>query len=68
MVTQDTGFTKLIPTGRGLFAFGSLEEATAAVQEINRDYLDHCRAARAVAAEYFAAETVLRDLLAAAGL
>jgi len=68
VVTQDTGFTKLIPTGRGLFAFGSLEEATAAVQEINRDYLDHCRAARAVAAEYFAAETVLRDLLAAAGL
>jgi glycosyltransferase involved in cell wall biosynthesis len=68
VVTQDTGFTKLIPTGRGLFAFGSLEEATAAVQEINRDYVDHCRAARAVAAEYFAAETVLGDLLEAAGL
>ena len=68
VITQDTGFTKLIPTGRGLFAFDSLEEATAAVQEINRDYGRHCRAARAVAAEYFAAETVLRDLLAAAGL
>ena len=68
VLTQDTGFAKLIQTGRGLFAFDTLEEATAAMQEINRDYIDHCRAARAVAAEYFAAATVLRDLLAAAGL
>ena len=68
VITQDTGFTKLVPTGRGLFSFDSLEEATAAVQELNRDYGAHCRAARALAAEYFGSDTVLRDLLATAGL
>ena len=68
VITQDTGFTKLVPTGRGLFSFDSLEEATAAVQEMNRDYGAHCRAARALAAEYFGSDVVLRDLLATAGL
>ena len=67
VITQDTGFTKLIPTGRGLFAFDSLEEATAAVHEMNRDYEAHCRAARALAVECFGSNTVLRALLAAAG-
>ena len=68
VITQDTGFTKLVPTGRGLFSFDSLEEATAAVQEMNRDYGAHCRAARALAAEYFGSDVVLHDLLATAGL
>jgi hypothetical protein len=68
VVTQETGFGKFIPTGRGLFAFNTMEEVLAAVDEINADYTKHCRAAREVAEEYFAAEKVLKTLLHDAGL
>jgi hypothetical protein len=34
----------------------------AALEEVNRDYLHHSRAARQVAEEYFAAERVLGRL------
>ena len=53
---------------QGLFAFANLEEAVAAVEQINSDYAVHCRSARWVAEEYFAAERVLAKLLAAVGL
>ncbi len=62
VVTQDTGFGKLVPTGAGLFAFSTVEEAAAAVDEVNRDYERHCLAARRVAQEYFAADRVLTRL------
>ena len=35
-----------LPTGRGLFAFSTLEEAAAAVEQINADYAGQARAAR----------------------
>ncbi|HEV8713144.1 MAG TPA: hypothetical protein VGX03_09975 [Candidatus Binatia bacterium] len=63
VVTQETGFSKYIPTGRGLFAFSTTEEALAALDAISRDYPSHLHAAREIAAEYFAAEKVLRKLL-----
>jgi len=62
VVTQDTGFGKLLPTGEGLFAFSTIEEAAAAVDEINHDYERHCRAARRIAEEFFAADRVLARL------
>jgi hypothetical protein len=62
VVTQDTGFGKFVPTGRGLFAVNTPEEAAAAVEEINRDYADHARAARAIAAEFFDSDRLLADL------
>jgi len=62
VVTQDTGFGKLLPTGEGLFAFSTVEEAAAAVDEINHDYERHCRAARQIAEEFFAADRVLARL------
>jgi hypothetical protein len=68
VVTQDTGFSNIIPTGRGLFAIQSVEEAAAAVDEINRDYAMHCAAAREVAAEYFDGIKVARRLLKDLGL
>ncbi len=68
VVTQETGFSKFVPTGRGLFAFGTVEEAVAALEEINRDYSDHCRAARDVAAGYFDSDLVLGELCREAGL
>jgi hypothetical protein len=63
VVTQNTGFGKFVPTGRGIFAVNTPEEAPAAVEEINRNYATHARAARAIAAESFASDRLLADLL-----
>jgi hypothetical protein len=68
VVTQDTGFGKFIPTGNGLFAFTTLEEAVSALATINADYVHHAHAAREIAETYFAADTVLRKLLHDAGV
>jgi hypothetical protein len=63
VITQETGFSKFVPVGRGLLAFRDLEEACAAVDAVNRDYEMHRRAARAIAHEYFAAEKVLAEMV-----
>src|SRR5438067_1791563 len=68
VVTQDTGFGKFVPTGQGLLAYSTMEEAVDALARVNRDYAAHGAAARRVAAEHFGAEPVLRRLLADAGL
>ncbi len=68
VVTQDTGFGKFIPTGKGLCAFSTHEEALDAIARINADYATHCAAARRLATEHFAAERVLARMLADAGL
>ena len=68
VVTQDTGFGKFMPTGVGLLAFDTVEEAAAALDEVNRDYPRHCRAAREIAMETFAAERVLSRLCREADL
>jgi len=63
VVTQDTGFGSVLPTGRGLFAFRTPDEAAAALETIGADYAGHAQAARQLAAECFASERVLGDLL-----
>ncbi|MGE0681289.1 MAG: hypothetical protein AB7P69_10385 [Candidatus Binatia bacterium] len=68
VITQETGFSKFLPTGKGLFGFQTMEDILVAVETIERDYESSCRAAREVAAEYFAAEKVLAKLLRDAGL
>jgi hypothetical protein len=68
VITQDTGFRKYIPTGEGLFAFNSMEEIVDAFEAIRSDYGRHSRAARAIAEEYFKAETVLAKLIRDLGL
>ena len=66
-VVQDTGFDVALPTGEGLLAFRSADEAVAAIGEVMSDYPRHSRAARELAEEYFDAETVLARLLEEAG-
>jgi hypothetical protein len=68
VITQETGFSKFLPTGRGLFAFRTLEDIVAAVDAVEMDYAGNCRAAREIATEYFAAERVLARLMDRAGL
>ena len=68
VIAQDTGFGNVLPTGTGLFSFTTLDEAVAAIEEINRDYQRHCLAARAIAEEYFEAGKVAARLLGDLGL
>ena len=68
VITQETGFSKVLPSGRGLFGFSTMDEVLAAVDTIESDYAGHCRAARELAAEYFDAEKVVGSLMERAGL
>jgi hypothetical protein len=68
VINQDTGFGSYLPTGKGLFAFRTIEDILAAVDEVERDYSGNCRAARNIAREYFAAEKVVGGLMKRAGL
>ncbi len=68
VVTQNTGFGSLLPTGEGLFAFDTMDEILAALDAIASDYERHSRAAREIAEEYFRAEKVLAKLLDDLGL
>jgi hypothetical protein len=63
VITQDTGFGNVLPTGRGLFAFSTMDDILAAIDCINSDYPANCRAAAEIAREYFSAEVILRRLL-----
>lgn len=68
VLAQDTGFSANYPTGRGLIAFSSLDEAKAGVDEIFGNYLKHSKAAREIAEEYFDSDKVLARLLETLGV
>jgi hypothetical protein len=63
VLVQDTGFTDWLPAGSGVFAFQNRGEALAGIEAIKTRYDFHCREARAIAEEYFAAPKVLSQLL-----
>jgi GT2 family glycosyltransferase len=63
VITQETGFGNVLPSGAGLFGFESPDDALAAVEEIDADYSRHATAAREIAREYFSHEVVLGKLL-----
>ena len=67
VLVQDTGFSKHLPTSRGLLAFSTIEEAVRGIESINADYAGHCAAARKLAEERFAAPKVLQSILERAG-
>jgi hypothetical protein len=64
---QDTGFSRFLPSGKGLLAWRTADEAHAAIRALDDDYAGHCRAARQIVEEHFRAERVLKDLLARCG-
>jgi glycosyltransferase involved in cell wall biosynthesis len=68
VITQDTGFGNVLPTGEGLFAFSTADDALAAVESLNSDYARHSRAALEIAREYFAYDRVLGKILDDVGL
>ena len=67
VLSLDTGYPSVLPTGAGLFAFSSVNDVQAGLAAINADYKYHCRKAREIAEEYFDAKKVLSKLLSDAG-
>jgi len=63
VIAQETGFSRFIPVGKGLFAFETEEDILAAIDAIRTDTEGNRRASRDIAAEYFAAEKVLGTLM-----
>jgi hypothetical protein len=63
VVSEDTGFRDHLPTGDGLLAFSSPDEAARAVTDVLERYDDHCRAARVLAEAHFDSGRVLQNLL-----
>jgi hypothetical protein len=68
VITQETGFANMLPTGEGLLSFLTADEAVGAIDELAGDYARHSCAAEAIAREYFDAERVLGDVLHIVGL
>ncbi|HXI84231.1 MAG TPA: glycosyltransferase family 1 protein [Verrucomicrobiae bacterium] len=66
-VLQDTGWSNIYPTGHGLFAYQTIDEALAGVEAVSADYAAHSRAARELAGQMFDARNVLADLITRAG-
>jgi hypothetical protein len=67
-LVQDTGFSRNYPVGEGLLAFRTLEQAIVGAGQISRDYEKHCRAARALAEEYFDSNKVLGHFVEEVGV
>lgn len=67
-LVQETGFSRNYPVGDGLLPFSTLDEAIAGAESIARDYDHHCRAARAIAEEYFDSDKVLGRLIEEVGI
>jgi GT2 family glycosyltransferase len=68
VITQDTGFSNVLPTGAGLLPFVDLDDALRALEDVEGDYPGHCAAAEEVAHECFAHDAVLGRLLADVGI
>src|SRR5258707_7904853 len=68
VITQETGFSNTLPTGNGLFAFSTMGEILAALENINSAYQAHSRAASGLAREYFNYDVVLPRLLKEVGV
>jgi hypothetical protein len=66
VVTQNTGFEHWLRADRGVVAFNSPGEAAAALAEVEGRYVEHCAAAREIAAEYFDGRRIVAQLLEAA--
>ncbi|MCK4609375.1 MAG: hypothetical protein KAT71_07830 [Gammaproteobacteria bacterium] len=68
VITQETGFSKFLPTGKGLFSFSTMDHIIEAVEAIESDYEGNCKVAKEIATEYFSTEKVLSSLMERAGL
>jgi hypothetical protein len=63
-VVQETGWSRFVPSGKGLFAFSNMEEAINGLNQIAADPMTHRAAAYEIAREYLAPDRVLPDMIA----
>jgi hypothetical protein len=63
VIAQETGFSRYLPTGEGLFAFKDSEDFVRATEQVGAHYRKHAARARAIAEEYFDSAKVLPKLL-----
>jgi hypothetical protein len=68
VVTMATEFSRFYPVGEGLFEYADKAGALAAIAAVNADYPRHAKAARRMAAEFFAADRVVGKMMKEAGL
>jgi GT2 family glycosyltransferase len=68
VITQETGFSNILPTGCGLYGFSNMDEAVHAFEQVERDYDKNRRYASEIACEYFDSKLVLTRLLQDAGV
>jgi hypothetical protein len=66
VVVQDTGFTRFLPSGKGILAFETPGEAVERIRELRAEHRIQSQAARAVVQEFFDSDRVLGDLIARA--
>ena len=62
-VVQETGWSRHLPSDRGVLPFTNLDEAAEGLTEIERNYSKHSKAAREIALEFFDAKKVCQELL-----
>jgi hypothetical protein len=63
VVVQDTGWSEYLPSGEGVVAFNTPEEAACALGDISQNYSHHSAAARAYAEKHLDAAKVCAELL-----
>ena len=62
-MVQDTDFSSKLPVGEGILPFSDMEEAVAAIGEVQADFKKHAKAARAIAEDFFDSDKILNDLI-----
>lgn len=67
-LVQETGFGRIVPVGKGLLSFDSLQDAVTGAESIASDYELHAAAAREVATAHFDSDIVLGRFLEQCGV
>ena len=62
-VVQETGWSRHLPSDRGVLPFTTLDEAAEGLGKVTRNYSEHSKAAREIALEFFDAKKVCQALL-----
>jgi hypothetical protein len=62
-VVEETGWTKFIPSGRGVIAFTTLDETLAGLEAVAADPIGHRAAAYEIARQYLAPDRVLPEMI-----
>ena len=63
VVLQDTGISRVLPVGKGLHTFTTLEEAIKSCQTVCNSFLAEQKAARQLAERYFDSHQVISEML-----